>query len=159
MQLFLRAPLLTLEIRKKMGVCNVRFVGRVVQSFVEHTLKLVYERLLSTHEPGKPFHIVGNIESIVPGTTFVKSGVRLKVLSLPRVERSIEFTVRQDRTESTVLLTVIMLVAQRTFVEQTGILLLAKRSGYARQSIVGNIVFQGMRNGIVILLPQGHISQ
>ena len=74
----------------------------------------------------------------------MKSGVRLKVLSLPRVERSIEFTVRQDRTESTVLLTVIMLVAQRTFVEQTGILLLAKRSGYARQGIVGNIVFQGM---------------
>lgn len=126
-----------------MGVCNVRFVGRVVQSFVEHTLKLVYERLLSTHEPGKPFHIVGNIESIVPGTTFVKSGSAQSSL-LPRVERSIEFTVRQDRTESTVLLTVIMLVAQRTFVEQTGILLLAKRSSYARQGIVGYIVFQGM---------------
>ena len=144
MQLFLRAPLLTLEIREKMGVCNVRFVGRVVQSFVEHALKLVYERLLSTHEPGKPFHIVGNIESIVPGIAFVEAGAGLKILTFHRIEKSIEFSVRQDGTESTVLLTVIMLVAQRTFVEQTGILLLAKRSSYARQGIVGNIVFQGM---------------
>jgi MFS transporter, PAT family, beta-lactamase induction signal transducer AmpG len=37
-----------------------------------------------------------------------------------------------------------MFKTKKFFVEQTGILLLAKRSGYARQGIVGNIVFQGM---------------
>ena len=69
------------------GIINVGFIGRIIETIVKDTLKFFNERFLSTHETGKPFHIVGNIETVIPGTSFMKTGIRFKILSLSRIER------------------------------------------------------------------------
>ena len=48
-----------------------RFVCHIVMAFVEYHLQFVYKFLLASHQLNQTGDIVGNIESIVPGTTFV----------------------------------------------------------------------------------------
>ena len=156
-----------------MRISDVRLIGRVVKPLIENTLQLVYENLLPAHKLRQPLYIVGNIESIVPCTPLMKAWIRFKVFALPRVKRSIKLTVRQDRTECAVLLAVIMLISQRTVIEKTGILLVAacffllsfhlgilgKRLCHARKGVIGYIVLQSMRYGVIVLLAQRYIPQ
>ena len=79
LSLFLRTPFFALEIRKEMSIGNVGFIGRIIETIVKDTLKFFNERFLSTHETGKPFHIVGNIETVIPSTSFMKTGIRFKI--------------------------------------------------------------------------------
>ena len=98
------------------------------------------------------------MEGIVPGITFVESRTRFKVLSLKRIERRIEFSVRQNRTKCAEFLAIIMLVSHRPLVEQIGILFLSHALCQRIQSIIGNVIFQSMRYGVIELFHQRYIA-
>ena len=99
-----------------------------------------------------------HVEGIVPRVTFVESRTRFKVLSLKRIERRIEFSVRQNRTKCSEFLAIIMLVSHRPLVEQIGILFLSHALCQRIQSIIGNVIFQGMRYGVIELFHQRYIA-
>lgn len=187
MQFFLRAPFFAFKIREEVGVGNVGFVGRVVETLVEDALQFVDEGTLPAHQPGKAEDVVGDVEGIIPGIAFVEAGAWFKVLAFHRIEGGIELTVGQDRAEGAELLAVIMLITQRTVVEEAGVGLITTGNstqavgccfilfgyclldlcfgfpteslGYTAEGIVGNVVFQGMGHGVIVLPPQGDVAQ
>ena len=90
-----------------------------------------------------------DIERIVPCRTFVETGNRLEILALPRIERRQETALPGDRTESARFGAVVVLIAERTVPEQRRVLPAAERIGQQRQGMVGDIVFQRVRHGVV----------
>ena len=157
LRFFLRTPLLSFEIREQVRVSNIGFVGGVVQTFVKNHLQLVDECPLPSHEFSQSVHVMRNVIGIIPRVSFVESGTRLEVFSLLGVERRIESTVGQKRTQRSELFAVIVAVAQRTFVKHFGIFLLAQSAGKARKGKVGYVVFQRMRNRVVVLRAKRHV--
>ena len=55
-------------------------------------------------------YIMWYIERIIPGTTFMETGIRFKILSLSGIKRTVKSAVRKNRTESTELFAIIMLI-------------------------------------------------
>ena len=101
---------------------------------------------------------MGDIERVVPGVSFMETGARLEVLPLFRIERGIERAVGQDGTKRTELLAIVMLIAHSPLTEQLGVFLLSQRICQQREIPVGDIIFQGMRNRIIILFAQGDVA-
>ena len=152
------APFLTLETAEEIRISDVGFVRRVIVALVEHTLKLVHELLVPTHQFGQAFDVMRNKERVVPSVTFVETGARSKVRAFLRVERFVELAFLRNRTERTELLAEVVLVTHRTVIEQLGILLLAQRLRKGGKRMVCHIVFEGMGNGVVILAFHRHIA-
>ena len=57
----------------------------------------------------------------------------------------------QNRAKCTEFLAIIMFIPHRTVVEHLGVFLLAQRLGQGRQRIIGDVILQRVRNGIVEL--------
>ena len=145
----LGTPLLSFEVAEKIRIGYIRFICRIIQSFIEYHLQLVYEFLLSAHQFCKAFDIMRNVESIVPGAAFVETRGRLEILALARIERRIEGSVHFQRSESTVLRTIVMSVAQGSLLETGCIPGMSERIGQQGKRVVGDIVFKGVRNRVV----------
>ena len=136
------APFLTFKIGEKEWISDVRLVGWVVVSAVKHRLKLLDEALFAAHELGQPIDIVGHIERVVPRIALMKARRRFPVGALQRVEWAIKLSIGQDRAQHIELLTEVMSVAHRAVIEQLCIGFVAQCGRQARQSIVGNVIFQ-----------------
>lgn len=155
-----------------MRISDVRLIGRVVKPSSKTRCNLSTKAFFPPISCASPFTSWEH-RSIVPCTPLMKARIRFKVFALPRVKRSIKLTIRQDRTECAVLLAIIMLISQRTVIEKTGILLVAacffllsfhlgilgKRLCHARKGVIGYVVLQSMRYGVVVLLAQRYIPQ
>ena len=73
---------------------------------VSHAL----EYYIASHQFGQSLDIVRNIKRIIPCVALMETGTRLEVLALFRIERRVEGAVRQDRTQRSELLAIIMFV-------------------------------------------------
>ena len=145
----LGAPFLALEITEKVRICDIRLICRVIQALVKYHLELVHELLLASHQFCQPRHVMRHIESIVPCAAFMEARSSLEVLALARIERRIEAPVHHQRPECTVFRTIIMLVAERCSLETGGIFLVSQGISQQGKRVVGDIIFECMRNGIV----------
>ena len=66
-------PFLTPESAEKVGISDIRLIGRIIQPLVEHALQLLQEHLPSAHQSRITFHIVRHEERVVPCTAFVET--------------------------------------------------------------------------------------
>ena len=159
MEFLLRTPFLPFKIREEMGISNVRLISRIIKALIKNLLKFIDKRFPTSHQTGKSFHIMRYIESIVPGTTFMKTGIRFEIFSLPRIERCIELSIRQNGAESAEFFAIIMFITQRTIIKKTRILFLAQSICQQGKRIIRNVILQCMRDRIIILFTQRNISQ
>ena len=90
-----------------------------------------------------------DIESIVPCTSFVEARNGFEILTLPRIERFEEGAVFLQRTEGAEVRTVVVAVLKRLHAEPFGILIMAEVGGEERKRMVSDVIFKGMRDGIV----------
>ena len=127
-------------------------------AFVEYHLQFVYKFLLASHQLNQTGDIVGNIESIVPGTSFMETGIGFEVFTLFRVEGRIECSIGQNRTKRTEFFAVIMLIAHRAVIEEFCIFLLSQCFSKLGQVPVSYIIFQSMGYGVVVLFTKRNIS-
>ena len=79
----------------------------------------------------------------------MEAGDGFEILTLARVEGREELTLLGNRTERARLGAVIVLIAERAGAEQRRVVFFAERVGQQRQRVVGDIVFQGVRHGVV----------
>ena len=106
----LSTPSLSLEITKQIRISDIRLVGGIIIAVIEYLLQMIDKFLIASHQFGQSLDIVRNIKRIIPCVAFMESGTRLEVLALFRIERRVESAVRQDRTQRSELLAIIMFV-------------------------------------------------
>ena len=99
-----------------------------------------------------------NKECVIPCISFMETGTGCKVCSFFGIERFIKPAFLRNGTKSTKLFAEIILITHGTFAEQLGIFFLSQFFSQSRQRIICHIIFQGMRNRIIILAFHRHIS-
>ncbi len=147
--LLLCAPFLAGNAAEQIGVGYVRFVGRIIQAFVKHHLELVGKFLFASHKLYQAINIMRHEEGVVPCASFVESGHLLEVFALTGVERGQECAVLIERTQGAALLRVVVAVAGGTRAEFLGKFLVAALFCQPCEGIVGYIILQRVRYGVV----------
>ena len=141
---FLRSPFLSFEIAEEIWICYIRLIRRIVQSFIEYLLELADKGFAATHYLSKSKNIMRRIEGVVPCASLMEARHRLEVLSLTRIERFEEFSILSQRTESSEIRTIVVLILERSFTESLCILNMSEICSKKRQSIVCNIILKSM---------------
>ena len=90
-----------------------------------------------------------DIECVVPRAAFMESGGGLEILALARFERGIKCPVHVQRPQCPVLWTVIMPVPEGRLHETLCVPAVPEGIGKEGKGMVGDIVFEGMGDGIV----------
>ncbi len=122
-------------------------------------MQLIDKLTLAAHHFRQSVNIVRHIECIVPCAPLVKTGHRLKVLTLTRIERCQETAVGIDRPQCTALLGIIVPPSSRTPAQLFGEILLSTLLCEPCESIVSHIILQGMTYGVVTGIVTGKISE
>ena len=93
----------------------------------------------------------------------MESGGIAEVGTVFRIEGGKKTAVGQQGAQGAALLRVVVAVAEALLVETAGVLGMAERLGQIGEGVVGDVVFQGVRNGVVArgigaVLAHGHVA-